>query len=134
MSQNQISKLAEMVLSAVEARGYTTEGLLARQVVKATEELAELGSTIQAPRKTYSSHNLQVAGHSARRAFDDSPAEFWNAHQLDNLSSLANELADTLIPLLAAWAVLEQELGVDMTATLRHKVLSDIGRGVRGKG
>lgn len=129
--ETSMKELQALVAKAVADRGYregwTDEQYAARQICKATEELAELTSTIlwNSTGRDWSSLALD-AGEWARDAFDE---ETW--HDVKSISSekAAQELPDVIIPLL----VLADVLGIDLEQAIREKVLGDIERGVRGE-
>lgn len=126
------------IARAVEARGYrqgwTDEQYIARQICKASEELAEAAGDIginydNARDVWYWSTRLGDAGLCARSAFDQK--DQWQSAEipLELRSYMALEIADTLIPLLVAATI----LGVDVLALAVEKAEKDIARGVRGE-
>lgn len=128
------NELAAAALAAVTARGYRDcddAQFVARNLCKATEELAECGAWILDPCADGANPpgltdawlmSLSEAGSAARSAFDA-----WTDVLSITPDHLAAELADAIIPLLCAAAV----LGVDVEAAVLAKCGADVARGVR---
>jgi hypothetical protein len=125
--------LYEAVRERVYLEGYTPEQILARQVCKLQEELAELAEHMTMPQGTQGNVKgaILAAGLMARRAFD---CDIWHyeAAPLD-IARIRKELADMYVVL----AVAEQVLNTisDDRASIRmlalEKAYGDIERGVR---
>lgn len=128
------NELAAAALAAVTERGYRDcddRQFVARNLCKATEELAECGAWILDPSANGETppgpvdawlYQLSTAGSAARAAFDN-----WTDVLSITPANLAAELADAMIPLLCAAAV----LGVDVEAAVLAKCRADVARGVR---
>lgn len=134
------NELAAAALAAVTERGYRDcddAQFVARNLCKATEELAECAGgvftyrdmtdpTLPLPDYQHADYwleNMYQAGEGARIAFDQ-----WGdgVHGID-ADAIRAELADALIPLLCAAAV----LGLDVEAAVLAKCRADVARGVR---
>lgn len=124
----------ETIYNAIKARGYTdgydADALAGRQVVKATEELAELFGHIYPLRCTNGQQDdfnelrdvMEAAKRTARLLFDGRmQTGVWNR------AAFAVELADVVIPLMVA----AQALGIDLVAAAVEKATADVKRGVR---
>ena len=116
----------EIVAANVAARGYLNGWLIgiaaARQIAKATEELAELARAINVDMPWIDA--LDHAGRQARYAFDNAAA--WDTVTL-NRDVAEAELPDVIIPLL----VIAELLHVDAGQAAIDKSSADLARGVR---
>lgn len=106
------------------------DAVAGRQVLKATEELAELYDHIFPMRCTNGQQDdfnelrdlMATARQVARRIFDGRMLTgVWNR------AEFAVELADVAVPLFVA----AQALGIDLIAVAVEKVTADVKRGVR---
>jgi len=118
---DQFTALARYVRDSVAQRGYlqaySKPGAIARQVGKVGEELAELDQQLHFPpqakadfitKPTDIHSQLAQTGQTARKAFDDLPATYWNQATVTDPYQLAKELADSIIPLLTAAAIIKR--------------------------
>jgi NTP pyrophosphatase (non-canonical NTP hydrolase) len=119
------------IVSAVARRGYldgwSSEELLARQVVKLAEELGELAVSIASddPRLAFLLHQISTVGGMARVVFQDRSC-FVGA-DLDSAAA-ASELADCAVVLAVAAHALNEP---DVMYTAMLKAQADVARGVR---
>ena len=125
----------KIVALGIRARGYR-EGwndgeFAARQVIKAVEELAELGDCFDLPLEPVAggATALALLGQDARTLFDAEDA--WRGAGPDfetSVDAILDEIADVMIPLFA----LADVLGGDVLRAVERKVVRDVARGVRG--
>lgn len=116
----------EIVAANVAARGYlagwTQSQAAARQVAKATEELAELAQAIDGAE--WFTDALRIAGGRARAMFD-SP-EAWDGVEFDPFIA-HYEIADVIVPVLTLASLLQTNV---LQAAI-DKSSADVARGVR---
>lgn len=111
--------------------GFTDDELLARQVVKMLEELAELAATIETgdPAMEAFYASLVNAGKQARYVFDH--AEWFVGSTIADTQAAQHELADLCVVL----SVMAHALDVpDVMFAASQKALADEARGVRKNG
>lgn len=123
--------IQQEVYAAVKDRGYmvgwTREQLIARQVCKLQEELAELAAEINGldPETAF---QIQEAGRQARIDFDG--IDGWHdaaPNSFGYTRAAAAELADLVVVAL----VMAEAMGVDVLAGALEKARADVGRGTR---
>lgn len=131
--------IQEFVYGCIAARGHadgwTDEQMVARQVVKLGEKLAEAAVSLRPARLGSWMHDWRrsMARHGILSYEVFEVRDAWNGAGVQDAEALKGELADMMVVILTAAAALNRVTGgeFDVIQAAMEKALEDVDRGVR---